>query len=305
MSSPIRAKFERCAVFSATALGALSVSLALTGCGSGVSNLLPPAVATPNANTPSGPALGYVFTPLDGTLRAMLGVRGSARLSASIVPAGVYVAGDASTASGAALLEDEAGSLFAFTLPLSQPTHVADGLPAGAHIVFAPGGENAIAYATGGSTMTLVTGLPAAPRAQSIALAGAGALYAATVSDAGTVVAAAQGSSSGAAMQSAPLVQPIGATGLNHPLAVAASQDRHWAAVANGGDANILRVDLTTGSPVQKLSCTCQPSLMSSLAGNAVFRVSTLGTGPLWTVDMATATPQLLFVPAIHPTKTP
>jgi hypothetical protein len=313
-----------------------------------VSNQLPVASA-PNSNVISGPTLGYVFTPTDGTLRAMLGVRGAARLSASIVPAGVYVAGDASTASSAALLEDETGSLFAFTLPASQPTHVADGLPASSHIVFSPSGETAIAYAQGGSNVTLVTGLPATPKAQNISFSGTGHLYSAIVSDNGTIVLASQGSSmqigtlsasgqfsrfaavsatpsfnflSGSddmlladggastlqlvhSVSSAPLIQPLSASGLNKPVAVAASVDRHWAAVANGADANIVRVDLTTGLPVQKLTCTCQPSLMSSLAGNAVFRVNPLGTGPVWTVDMAGATPQLLFVPAIGQTKTP
>jgi hypothetical protein len=276
----------------------------------------------------------------------MLGVRGSARVSASIVPAGVYVAGDASTASAAALLEDENGSLFSFNLPLSQPTHVADGLPANLRIAFAPSGQSAIAYAPGGSTVTLVTGLPGSPKAQSINYSSSNRLLSAAVSDAGTIVVSSQGSSTQVGTLSAsgqfsrltsvtsapsfsfltgsedmlladggantlsiihsvsnnPSTQSLGVSGLNSPVAVSASHDRHWAAVANGADANVLRVDLTTGTPVAKLTCTCQPSQMSSLAGNAVFRVNALGTGPVWTVDFTGTTPQLLFVPAIGQT---
>jgi hypothetical protein len=255
----------------------------------------------------------------------------------------VYVSGDASTASGTALLADESGSLFAFTLPLSQPTHVADGLAAGSHIVFAPSGQTAVAYAPGGSAVTVVSGLPASPRAQTISISGSGSLYSAAISDSGTIVVASQGASmqvgtlssagqfsrfaavsgtpsfsflSGSddllltdggantlslvhGVAGSPALQPIGAAGLNKPVAVAASQDRHWAAIANGADSNILRVDLTSGTSVAKLTCSCQPTLVSSLTGNAVFRVNTPGTGPVWTVDLAGTTPQLLFVPAI------
>jgi len=327
--------------------GIFFATTAFTGCGAGVSNLLP-SVSTPTSasNVPSGPILGYIFSPTDGTLRAMLGVRGSARVSTSIVPAGVYVAGDASTASNTALLEDENGSLFVFNLPLSQPTHLADGLPANVRIAFAPLGQTAVAYTPGSSNVTLISGLPGTPKAQSISLSGSSQLLSATVSDAGTIVVASQGSSTqvgtlsangqfsrlasitsapsfsfltssddmlladgGAntlslihAVSASPSVQPLGVTGLNNPVAVSASHDKHWAAVANGSDANVLRVDLSTGTPVAKLTCVCQPSQVSSLAGNAVFRVNSLGTGPVWTVDFSGTTPQLFFVPAIGQT---
>ena len=328
------------------AIAALASIPMLIGCGAGVSNALPSATVPSNPFVPSGPTLGYIFTPSDGTLRAMLGVRGSARVSTSIVPAGVYTSGDASTASGAGLLEDENGSLFAFNLPSSQPIHVTDGLSANLRMAFAPSGRTAVAYAPGGSTLTLVTGLPGTPEAQTINISGSNHLVSAAVSDLGTVVISSQGSSTQVGTLSAsgqfsrlasvtsapsftfltgsddmlladggantlaiihtvsnsPSIQPLGVAGLNNPVAVSASHDKHYAAVANGSDANILRVDLSTGTPVAKLTCTCQPSLMSSLAGNAVFRVNSLGTGPVWTVDLSSATPQLLFVPAIGQT---
>jgi hypothetical protein len=329
------------------ALAGVSLAgLTLAGCGAGVSNALPNATAPDSSNIPSGPVLGYIFTPGDGTLRAMLGVRGSARVSASIVPAGVYVAGEASTASSVALLEDENGSLFSFNLPRSQPTHVADGLPSGLRVAFSPSGQTAVAYAPGGSGVTVVTGLPASPQAKNVGVSGPGRLLSAAVSDAGDIVVSLQGPSTqvgtlsasgqfsriasvsstpsfsflagsddmlladGGAntlalihtVSSSPSVQTLSVSGLNNPVAVSASHDKHWAVVANGSDASVLRVDLATGASVTKLACACQPSQLSSLAGNAVFRVNSLGTGPVWTVDLAGATPQLFFVPAIGKT---
>jgi hypothetical protein len=96
-----------------------------------------------------------------------------------------------------------------------------------------------------------------------------------------------------------PSIQPLTAAGLNQPVAIAGSQDNKWAIVANGGDAGVLRVDLTTGTPAAKVLCACQPSQLTSLAGGGVFRVNALYGGPVWTVDLTPATPQLLFVPAI------
>jgi hypothetical protein len=269
-------------------------------------------------------------------------VRGSAQVSTSIVPAGVYVAGDVSTASSTALLEDGQGSLFAFDLPLSQPVHVADGLPAAAQVVFAPAGQYAVVYATGGTSITLVSGLPSAPQAQT--RTSANAVMMAAVSDQGTVAIAAKGSptmpvgtlsaagqlssvasvaaagglsfmpgaedlliaDSGAntaslvhAASTSPASQALTVAGLNQPVAIAGSADKHWAVIADGGDQNLFRVDLTGATAAAKLACTCQPAAVSALAGGGTFRLNTLYNGPLWTLDTTTATPQLLFVPAI------
>jgi hypothetical protein len=325
------------------AFAALLGGLALTGCGSGVATSLPPSINKPTPGAPSGPALGYIFSPTDGTLRAMLGVKGSSQMSASIVPAGVYVAGDASTASSAALLEDSTGSLFAFDLPLSQPLHVADNLPANAHIVFSSTGTTAIAYGIGGSSIALITGLPTTPQVQTINVPAANSLASAVVSDAGTIVMASAGSpitigklsatgqftrfttvaaagglnflpgsdslliadnsantvSLVSNVSTGPSIQPLSVAGLNQPIAIAASKDNKWAIVANGGDAGVLRVDLTTGTPAAKVLCACQPTQLASLAGGGVFRVNALYGGPVWTVDLTSVTPQLLFVPAI------
>ena len=325
----------------ALCLLAASACALLSGCGGAVANLLPNATK-PATGVPAGPTLGYVFSPTDGTLRALLGVKGSAQVSASIVPAGVYVAGDASMASSTALLEDGTGSLFAFDLPLSQPLHVADNLPANVTVAFAPGGQTAVVYAPGAGSVLVVSGLPASPQTQMRAVSG-GALVAAAVSDAGAVVIAvgtplkvgtlsaagafapvaslqavggmsflpgsddvliADGGASTAmvvhSVSTSATSQALTVPGLNQPVAIAGSNDKHWAVIADGGDQNLFRVDLTGGTAAQKLGCACQPSAVSALAGGGTFRVNTLYGGPLWTVDTSTtAAPQLLFVPAI------
>jgi hypothetical protein len=98
---------------------------------------------------------------------------------------------------------------------------------------------------------------------------------------------------------SAPSVQALSLAGLSRPVAIAGSYDGHWAVIADGGDQNVFRVDLTTGTPAAMLSCACQPTAVSALTGGGTFRLNSIYGGPLWTVDTASGQPQLLFVPAI------
>ncbi|WP_128913436.1 hypothetical protein [Granulicella sibirica] len=94
-------------------------------------------------------------------------------------------------------------------------------------------------------------------------------------------------------------VQSLGAAGVNQPLAVQGSQDARWAVVANGGDHNVLWIDLKNGGAPAKLTCSCQATELSLLAGGKTFRLNELGDGPLWMADLTGSTPQLLFVPAV------
>jgi hypothetical protein len=319
-----------------------AVCMVFVGCGSGVATGLPGA-SQPLAATAAGPVLGYVFSPSDGTLRGMMGVRGSAQMSASIVPAGLYVAGEASVASRTALLEDGSGSLFAFNLPQSQPVHVVDGLAPGVRIVFSASGKNAIAYVPGGPAITVISGLPGTPQVQTRNVAAGVQMASAVVSDAGTIALAAESTPMAVGVLSAAgqyssligvkalgglsfmpgaddlLVADSGANtvtlvrnvsgsaasqvlavaGLNQPVAIAGSHDGRWAVIADGGDANVFRVDLTGGTTAAKLTCACQPTTLSPLAGGGTFRVNARYGGPVWTVDSTSASAQLLFVPAI------
>jgi hypothetical protein len=161
----------------------------LSGCG-GAGSFLPTTGSKSVPGVPSGPTAGFVWSSTDETLRPILGVVGSSQVGASIVPAGTYVSGSASSANDTGLVEDSLGNLFALNLPVSQPSLVATGLPPQAQIVFSPSGANAVAYAAGGSAVTLITGLPSTPKASAISTAQK--LSVAIVSDAGTVLAATQ-----------------------------------------------------------------------------------------------------------------
>jgi hypothetical protein len=92
--------------------------------------------------------------------------------------------------------------------------------------------------------------------------------------------------------------QVLAVAGLNRPVAIAGSRDGRWAVIADGGDANVFRIDLTSGTAA-KLACACQPAMLAPLSGGNAFRLNALYGGPVWTVDLTSASGQLLFVPAI------
>jgi hypothetical protein len=318
------------------------VCVSAVGCGTSFSTV--PSAGTKAApGVPGGAMLGYFWSSSDSTLRPLLGVSGSAQVGQSIVPAGSYVSGAASTASGFALVEDAKDTLFLLNLPSSQPTMMAASVAPGARIAFSPSGGVAIAYAQGGSSVTLISGLSAKPSVTQLGLPSGAKLGSAIVSDAGTVlvsigatpvsievltsagqllpvitVTKAGGMSFLRGVNDALVadrgrntlsllnnvsgslaVQALSAPGINQPLAVASSSDGRWAVVANGGDNNILRIDLKNGAAPSILTCFCQPNQLSALAGSGFFRLNDLGNGPLWTVDVSGSTPELLFVPAI------
>ena len=324
-------------------LGSLFVVSAcafLAGCGGDV---LAGAVSNPagpvSSAVSNGPQLGYVWEAADRSLRPILGVPGSSQVGEPVTPAGLYVAGAASARSSVAVLELEDGSLDTLQLPSGATVPVAGTeVAADAQILFSPSGLNAIAFSTGGSSVTLLTGLGSTPQAQ--VLASSNAVLGAAVSDAGTVAVISGGGPLSVALltgskgtvasltglgglsflpggddllaadsstgtltlvrksSSAPLPQTFASSLVQSPLAVGASQDGRWAVVANGADPSVVRVDLTGGTAALRIGCTCQPALLAGFSGNAVFRVTTPGAGPTWMIDASAATPQALFIPA-------
>jgi hypothetical protein len=313
--------------------------------------MLPAVSSKAVPGVPGGAILGYFWSSNDGTLRPLLGVSGSAQIGRSIVASGAYVSGAASIPSGLGLVEDQKGNLFSLDLPSSRATLVASGLPASAQIAFSPLGTDAIVYAKGGASLTLISALTKQPQVTqpqitTLALPSGVKLQAAIVSDAGTVIAATQTTpvvidivspggnllplttvtaAGGLAflpgtenaliadrvkntlsllqnVSTSFAVRPLSAPGINLPVAVAGSRDSHWAVVANGGDKNILRIDLENGVAPSLVSCSCQATQLSSLAGSASFQLNELGSGPLWIADLSGSAPEVLFVPAIHQT---
>ena len=90
--------------------------------------------------------------------------------------------------------------------------------------------------------------------------------------------------------------------GVSSPVAVAASSDGHWAAVANGKGSSILRLDLTGQSAPSQASCSCSPTELEPLAGNFAFRLNEPGSGTVWAFDGGAPTPRTVFIPAEQPT---
>ncbi|MES2390171.1 MAG: hypothetical protein V4555_00920 [Acidobacteriota bacterium] len=318
----------------------VSACLIAAGCGGGVFNAVTgPTLPAPSAVS-NGPQLGYVWDAASQTLRPILGLPGSSQGGQPVTTAGAYVFGAASAKSSIALLEAADGSLSEMALPAGAAAPIAGvKVAAGAVIAFSPSGQNAIVYAKGASSVTLLTGLSSTVQVQPIAAPSA--LVAAAVSDTAQVAAVAGSgplslnaltggkgvltslasyggmnflpggsdllaadASSGAVMlirnsASSPALQTFNASAISAPVAVAASGDGHWAVVANGGDASVVRIDLSGGTAALRIACACQPTELATFTGNAVFRVTTVSTGPVWMVDASAATPQALFIPAM------
>ncbi len=95
------------------------------------------------------------------------------------------------------------------------------------------------------------------------------------------------------------IAQVATASLLSSPLAVGAALDGRWVVVANGGDASVVRLDLTGVIPPQKIVCPVQPTTVDQLAGNANFRFTDVGKSPAWVADISAQSPSMLFVPAI------
>lgn len=92
---------------------------------------------------------------------------------------------------------------------------------------------------------------------------------------------------------------------LSSPAAVAISGSGRWALVTNTGSQNLVRVDLTTLTSTA-VTCSCKPTIASTLADDGAFRVTDTVTGPNWIVDAASTAPRTLFIPALPaPAKNP
>jgi hypothetical protein len=88
------------------------------------------------------------------------------------------------------------------------------------------------------------------------------------------------------------------ADGISKPLAVFASADGRFAAVANGSDSSVLRIDLTGQNHAAKVVCHCSPTELEPLAGNLVFRLNEAGSGTLWAFDGDSSNERMFFIPA-------
>jgi hypothetical protein len=97
--------------------------------------------------------------------------------------------------------------------------------------------------------------------------------------------------------------------GVSAPLAVAASADSTRFFLANAGSTTSSAGSSATigymsaaGGPLTLLPCSCSPSALAPLSGNAVFRLTEVSGGPLWLLDGDAIEPRLLLVPQVPAT---
>ena len=88
------------------------------------------------------------------------------------------------------------------------------------------------------------------------------------------------------------------ADGVSQPLAIASSADGREAFVANAVGVPLLRLNLASTPAPAKVPCTCRPSELVPLSGNALFQVTDLSSGTIYALDGAPAVPRTLFIPA-------
>ncbi len=86
--------------------------------------------------------------------------------------------------------------------------------------------------------------------------------------------------------------------GVSLPFAIASSADGRLAVIANRSGTPLVRVALAANSAPAKVACSCKPSELVPLAGNAVFQVSDLSSGTIFAVDGTPAIPRTMFIPA-------
>jgi hypothetical protein len=271
-----------------------------------------------------------------------VGVPGATQLGPALFPAGTYSAGAFAGLTQTALLIDPKGNLNVMTLPSQQPVSLAGNLSPASQIVFSPHGSYAVILAPGSTSLALVTGIPQSPSVATVTATTP--IQGAAVSDAGTLLVAANGATTGVTVTTTTAngarstlatlagfggmsfvpgsedaliadssantlaryrsgtatTLATGVNGLNQPIAVAASQDDHWAVVADRADGSLLRVDLTGATPPAQSSCTCSPTQLSALNGNAVFEMVAPGTTPGWMIQADSPTSRVLFIPPVR-----
>jgi hypothetical protein len=299
--------------------------------------------STPAATTVSnGAQLGLIWNPSDSTLRTLVGVPGATQLGAALFPAGTYSAGAFQSQTQTALLIDPKSNLSVMTLPSQQPVLLTGNISPSSQIVFSPHGGYAVVFAPASTSLLVVTGIPQSPSFTTVA--SATPIQGAAVSDAGTLLVAANGAAKVVTVTSTtaigtrstlatlggfggmnfvpgsedvliadssantlaryrngtPTTLATGVNGLNQPFAVAVSQDDRWALAIDRAGSSLLRVDLTGATPPAQSSCTCSPTQLSALNGNAVFELVAPGTTPGWMIQADSPTSRVLFIPPVR-----
>ncbi len=162
---------------------ALAISIGLSGCShSSITSSTTPSSAV--AAQPAAALVGYVWDARVPGLRPVSGTLGAAHLESAIAAPALQSA-LACSAHGFALAGDSAGIVYQVALPSGQPTRLAEPVAKDQRLAFSPSCANALVFSPTTGSIALITGLPASPQVQSLALAVPGVSVAA-ISDTGT-----------------------------------------------------------------------------------------------------------------------
>jgi len=86
---------------------------------------------------------------------------------------------------------------------------------------------------------------------------------------------------------------------LNKPSAVGVTAGSRWAVVANSGESSVVLVDLSGQAAPARIACGFAPSVVAPMAGDGVFRLTGLNSGPVWALDAGASTPHAFFIPGL------
>ena len=292
----------------------------------------------------SAPVLGYAWDSKAQTLRQIDGVPGAAKINIAGDTGQGFALAVAAETHDYTLLLDRKGALYLATLPAGTPAQISAGPWSGAAIsasggyavVYSTSGPApelisglpqqpvfhkisvqqasilAAAVSDTGTTLlatTSTTGIaifavPQSGAATQIMTVGQlGGMAFVPKSDNAIVADARSGAVtliSGVSASPAP--NPINDDKLSQPVGVDVSADGRWAVLANSSGA-VVRLDLSGQNVPATTTCNCTPTTVSTLSGSA-FRLTEAGSSIAWIVDAGSATPHILFVPALPNQKT-
>lgn len=284
-----------------------------------------------------GPVTGWLWDHQNEAMRPVLGIPGASILGANL-ESGVTLAKAASDQRSYSLgigAEDRQAYLQLFRS--KEPAQWLKSVPAGAdRFVLSPSGDSAIFYYADSVKLALVTGLPANPRlVREIELTAEGEPASFAVNDGATVMLLAYPAdrttlvvdSDGnrwklnrdGAVQSLTfadqssdaliaddrgvwLIRNVNGSPEERQLfegdtayAAVSADRRHVVAAARNGRIHVIALD---GTDVRTLECACEPTRLTRMAGGSVFQLNEAGDHPVWLVDLNSAEPRTVFVPA-------
>jgi hypothetical protein len=271
-----------------------------------------------------GPVLGLVFDPAAAAVRTLGGIPGSATLGSSIAG---WEGARGATASSYAIVIDRNGK--AAIVSATGRTELGDAAKA----IVSHQGHSAALISGSPGTAHIFTGMPSAPRLErtiqvprqrdvlaisddgemllSVARGHRGAedilfadrstgpqvLYrAARISAAALIPGAAKtviAASNGVTLLAPDLgIEPLSEDPSIETVGVSADGAKIALAAATG---RVIIHDLRSKTSAA-LACACAPNAMAPLRGNAVFRLTEPGNGPLWILDADSQEPRISFV---------